>query len=460
MKYPQITEYKSAIQIAENFDRLKHLRPRLDVRRQPIFAAGGPAVVFKMYDTKGKNYALKLFLKEQPRRAENFMAINNYIKNLGPNPYITNYNYYPEELWIDGIEYPVLVMDWIDGVTMSKTVSDLCEKGDKEALSILASKFDRMALWLLSQKMSHGDLKPDNIIVTQSGELKLIDYDGMYVPDFSGTLSLELGTAEYRHPQRTPKDFNRSLDDFPILVLSLSLHALAISPHLYDKTIHGDALLFVKEDYDNILVCKNINFFQNNSSHTVFSRFGMLMSSLYQSVIGLQGLEKILEETASEELISLDVRDRAGKSEIVNITRSNTIIELINNTFSEGTDGEWFDESLVMYSSNRKKLIRNFGDVEFYTVPDGAEVICNNAFHDSENLKMIFFSDTVLSVGEHAFSYCDNLISVDISASVNYIHNTAFESCHNLKVVKIPRNSSRLKEMLSGIVDSSVIVEV
>ena len=58
--------------------------------------------------------------------------------------------------------------------------------GDREALSLLAGRFDRMALWLLQQPYAHGDIKPDNILVEPSGELRLIDLDGMFLPQFAG----------------------------------------------------------------------------------------------------------------------------------------------------------------------------------------------------------------------------------------------------------------------------------
>lgn len=47
-------------------------------------------------------------------------------------------------------------------------------------------RFDRLGLWLLEADFAHGDLKQDNLIVMPDGSLRLIDYDGVYLPSLGG----------------------------------------------------------------------------------------------------------------------------------------------------------------------------------------------------------------------------------------------------------------------------------
>ena len=77
-------------------------------------------------------------------------------------------------------EYPVLLMDWVEGKTLDKYLRE--NLNDKYALEMLAYRFSQLAQWLIPQSFAHGDLKPDNILVRENGALVLVDYDGMYVP--------------------------------------------------------------------------------------------------------------------------------------------------------------------------------------------------------------------------------------------------------------------------------------
>lgn len=80
----------------------------------------------------------------------------------------------PKELFVDSTvssdtEFPVLLMDWAEGVTLDKYVHQ--HISDKYALQLITYQFCRMAAWLMSQPFAHGDLKPDNILVTEDGGL-------------------------------------------------------------------------------------------------------------------------------------------------------------------------------------------------------------------------------------------------------------------------------------------------
>ncbi|MCS7020159.1 MAG: WG repeat-containing protein, partial [Bernardetiaceae bacterium] len=122
----------------------------------------------------------------------------------------------------------------------------------------LAQRFGQLGAWLLEQEFAHGDLKHDNIMVRPDGSLLLIDYDGMFVPALQGRQALELGGQGYQHPARTAQHFNRHLDDFSILIISLSLHALAAAPELYyEKTT--DNLLLAQTDLQNLQTSAILN---------------------------------------------------------------------------------------------------------------------------------------------------------------------------------------------------------
>ena len=256
MNYPLISEYVEAIKSAEdNFEELSYLRPVLGDDGLPVMTGGNFAEVFKMKDVRnGKFYAIKCFTKEQEGRSKAYRQISGELKYIS-SPYITSVRYLENELFVDTdqtkeTEFPVLLMDWVEGTTLDRYLRE--NLNDKYAIEMLAYRFSQLARWLLLQPFAHGDLKPDNILVRKDGTLVLVDYDGMFVPEMRGQKARELGSPDFRHPQRTENDFDERIDDFPIISILVSLIGISISPNLLEKYGAPDRLLFSKNDYANI----------------------------------------------------------------------------------------------------------------------------------------------------------------------------------------------------------------
>ena len=262
MNYPLISEYIESIKLAEdNFEELSYLRPVLDADGQPVMSSGNFAVVFKMKDERdGKLYAVKCFLREQEGRAESYKLIADELEFVSSN-YLTPIKYLEKELFVDTknsdeTEFPVLLMDWVEGKTLDKYLREnLC---DKYALESLAYRFSQLAQWLIPQPFAHGDLKPDNILVREDGTLVLVDYDGMYVPAMKGEKARELGSPDFRHPLRTEDDFDEHIDDFPLVTILLSLKAISVNPALLEEYGATDRLIFSEMDYRSLSECEKI----------------------------------------------------------------------------------------------------------------------------------------------------------------------------------------------------------
>ena len=253
MNYPLISEYIEAIKSAEdNFDELSYLRPVLNEDGEPVMSAGGFSVVFKMKDERdGKLYAIKCFTKEQEGRSENYKLIADELEFISSN-YLTPIRYLEKELYVDTdqteeTDYPVLLMDWVEGKTLDVYIKDHSE--EKYVLEMLAFQFCKLASWLLSQPFAHGDLKPDNIIVKEDGKIVLVDYDGMYVPAMKGQKAKEIGSPGFRHPKRSEDNYNENIDDFSIALIAMSLKAFSLNKVLIDNYCSSDLFFFKESDF-------------------------------------------------------------------------------------------------------------------------------------------------------------------------------------------------------------------
>ena len=285
LSYPTVGQYTETIMQAakspdDYFDKLKHLRPILDSNGEPIMSGGNFAVVFKMKDEYGKQYAVRCFHRAQQGREKNYKLICEELAKVS-SPYLSPIKYYDKELFVDSDEYPVLLMDWVEGMTLDKYIRQIIN--DKKALRQLTDNFRKLSIWLLSQPFAHGDLKPDNILVKKDGSLVLVDYDGMYVPAMQGQRAREIGSPDFRNPSRTEDEFNKDIDNFPIVSILLSLELLVENKEYLSLYGAEDRLLFSEEDYLDI---ENSNIYKRaySSYNDDMSNLAKLLKSLLNDV--------------------------------------------------------------------------------------------------------------------------------------------------------------------------------
>ena len=423
MQYPLISEYVKAIQDAgDNLDKLAYLTPVLDDHGEPYRSSGAFAVVFKMLDkSTGKYYALKCFTEEQEGRADAYRQIADEL-DLLDSPYITSVKYMEKELFVDSQceedEFPVLLMDWVDGETMEAYIA--ANYRNQSAMLMLSYRFGKMAAWLRTQSFSHGDIKPDNIIVRPDGSLTLVDYDGMFVSSMKGSQSPTIGTRDFSHPLRTVDDFDETIDDFSLASIALSLKAISMNSTLLDTYGASDRLLFSENDYRNPSNSKVISALQelmcDKDFCTLYSLFMLALARKELSTCSFKlfiGEKPILLQTSED--LSTKATDEELKKAIT-------------------------DEFGVKYSKDGRKLLKATQELNLngtYSIRKGTKVVCDRAFFDCRFLSNIVITDSVNCIGDGAFDNCSSLCSVVISDSVTSIGNNAFSGCSSLRSVVI-----------------------
>ena len=427
MQYPLISEYLAAIREAkDNLDTLSHLVPVLDKYGEPYRSSGAFAVVFKMKDEQtGKCYALKCFTEEQEGRAEAYHKIAEELEFVDSS-YITSVKYLEKEMFVDSNceneEFPVLLMDWIEGETMETYIA--ANYTDTHAMAMLCYRFCKMAAWLRSQSFAHGDIKPDNIMVRPDGTLTLVDYDGMFVPAMKGQKSPTIGTKDFSHPLRTVDDFDETIDDFALASIALSLKAISLNPSLLKSYGASDRLLFSAADYLDLSKSNTFTALQgllaDEEARTLMSMFLLASAKKDLSMCSFRlfGVQKPKEE----EVWSTEVTD-------------------------EDLENAVEDEFGVKYSKDWKRLLK--APVLFegkYSIRDGVKVIGDKAFMGCGFLFNIDLPDSVKSIGRCAFWGCDQLGSIVIPNGVTSIDDYAFGWCDSLTSIIIPNSVTNIGE--------------
>ena len=407
--YPLLSEYIEAILSADdNLEELRGLKPVLDSAGRPMMSSGNYAVVFKMQDSAGRYYALKCFLREQEGRNVRYKCISKRLSEVY-SPYFVNVSFYDHELFVDSAnsersEFPVLLMDWVEGLTLNEYVRKNLDSDIK--LKHLAYSFGEMASWLIKQDFAHGDIKPDNIIVQKDGSIVLVDYDGMFVPELRYKSAVELGTPNYRHPLRTVNDFSSRIDDFSLIVILLSLKMIANNPELWNSTSNPDGLLFCESDFKDILGSEIINNTYSSLDDESQRLLGLLLIAISnKSLDGVKG--KLLK------------------------LKNPTLVRIFKYS-------GFYSQKKLIYSIDKKCLLSG-GNVtdSLVTLMPGTEFLAFNAFKNNKSIKKIELPDGLLGIGRDVFSGCSSLEEIAIPDTLLYYEDLwGFKGCYSIKSIK------------------------
>ena len=410
MQYPLISEYVKAIQDAgDNLEQLAYLTPVLDDHGEPYRSSGAFAVVFKMQDkSTGKYYALKCFTEEQEGRADAYRQIADEL-DMVDSSYITSVKYMEKELFVDSQceedEFPVLLMDWVDGETMEAYIA--ANYHNQSDMSMLCYRFGKMAAWLRSQSFAHGDVKPDNIIIRPDGSLSLVDYDGMFVPTMKGCKSPTIGTKNFCHPLRTMDDFDETIDDFSLASIALSLKAISMNSTLLDTYGASDRLLFSENDYRN-----------PSNSKVISALQGLMCDKDFCTLYSL-----FMLALARKELSTCSFRLFIGEKPIL----PQTIEDLSTKATDEELREAFVDEWGVKYSKDGRKLLEAPQELDrTYSIRNGTKVVCDRAFCLCSSLTEIVIPNSVASIGDSAFLGCISLTEIVIPNSVICLNGNPF----------------------------------
>ena len=226
-------------------------QPAVDEQGLPVTIAGNMAVVYKMR-IDDKPIAAKCYTCARTTLAERYQTLAAHLKPLNL-PFLVDFQLLEQGNKVDGVWFPVLKMPWIEGKPLHVAVRENLDK--PRLFATLAELWLRIASQFRKAQIAHGDLQPANILLVsglRAGAigLRLVDYDGMYVPALAEQPTNELGHRAFQHPQRGVGDYGPDMDRFSHLVLYTALRLLHIGGKtLWARHDNGDNLLFRAEDF-------------------------------------------------------------------------------------------------------------------------------------------------------------------------------------------------------------------
>ena len=248
MPWPGITDFSEAVQnplLCFKGTELEAGAVSVNQRGMPLVFSGAFACVYSV-SVGGRKYAVRCFTREVKDQQTRYNQLREYLINVLP-PSFVHFEFLEHGISLKGAWYPVVRMEWVEGESLSNFVGS--HLNDPDALRRIAAQWrGGPAASLRGLGIAHNDLQHGNVMVQADGRIRLVDYDGMFLPRFRGERSPELGHKNFQHPLRTAEDYDAYVDNFPSLVVYLSLLAIASDPGLW-AFFNDDNLIFTRKDY-------------------------------------------------------------------------------------------------------------------------------------------------------------------------------------------------------------------
>lgn len=277
-KYPSLVEYRRAISKPNvafaHQDFLARGKILSDARGIPEMSSGGFVCVARIQSDPENLWVLRLFTKPQTHLKERYEAVNELL----PKSWLLEAYFIEDGIRLNGFEesVPIVVIRFADGLTLRKFLVDACGRGDTKSIEKLHELFSNMAAEIKLSRLVHGDLSPDNLIVTNDNgmQIKLIDYDNCWHPD-CGLLTSNVGESALQAP-RKPLIMDSSYDDFSFALYNAVLGLLTIEP----KWGTND------DDYEQQLIVSQVDL-ANPETSAIMSRIKLLLPISYNEILEL-----------------------------------------------------------------------------------------------------------------------------------------------------------------------------
>ncbi len=207
--------------------------------------AGGMGVVLRAHDTRlGRDVALKfltLIGPTDPEQAERLRAEARSLAALKHPNIVTIYDLGEAD------NVPFLVLEWISGTPLSR--AGLPDRLDVQRFFRIALPVAEALATAHSNAIVHRDVKPGNVLLDSSGEVKLVDFGLAKLRDAQQQLTQKaavVGTAAYMSPEQAtgaevgpPSDiFSFGVMAYELLTGSRPFSGESVSAQLY-AIVHG-----------------------------------------------------------------------------------------------------------------------------------------------------------------------------------------------------------------------------
>lgn len=286
-------------------------------RQQLVNSSGRFCVAFRMEGTRSQ-LCYRIWKELIPDAVQRYKMIGERISRTQLE-YFSGFRYVPSALRMkcDGSILPGIVMEWIEGKKLDAFMTEeWATLSDVQRLTFIRD-FYYMCHLLRKNGIAHGDLSCMNILVTPERDIRLVDYDSLFVSEMGRNFYQTTGGAPaFQHPYRTNASYPMltSLEDdnFSQLVIALSLWVAYFDPSV-TQNYDDSNLLFLPGDISGETGSERLRNLKDSDgwkrAEKVATKFGhipILMKGLESIQYSVNQVPSLLKFVNEEVIISAD----------------------------------------------------------------------------------------------------------------------------------------------------------
>lgn len=269
--WPSPQDYDEAVQnpsVCLQDDSLKQGVVETNAIGLPRVVTGMFASVYKLSCVE-RDYAVRCFLRHYVDIEVRYSLIEDALVEQ-KLPFMLFFDFQEEGIRVQGKWFPILKMEWCEGLPLNEWITKNLR--NSQAIRSLADSWRKLVIELRSTGLAHGDLQHGNVLIEKNGEIKLVDYDGMFAPILKRLGTHEIGHRNYQHPERNESHYGPELDHFSARLIYNSLLIISADSSIW-KTVNGgdECLLLRQSDFVDPEASSSFHLLEHHADQTIVS---------------------------------------------------------------------------------------------------------------------------------------------------------------------------------------------
>ena len=187
-----------------------------------FFSKGGMGILYLAHDPKEEKFVILKILPPKFFKNKNFQ--DNFLKEaqiISKTDHPNIIKLYSHGKWEQGL---YIAMEFVNGITLKQFIEKK-SLSKKRVLEIILQVAYAL-LHLHSLKIIHRDIKPENILITENGNVKIVDFGiAKFLDEESSEFSKIIGTLAYMSPEqrKNPSGVKFSSDIYSLGIILYEL---------------------------------------------------------------------------------------------------------------------------------------------------------------------------------------------------------------------------------------------